>query len=233
VREFGRKATENGATSHERHANVSPNLARWSEFEASYRRGSYAGNGEPASSRLVGNLQGGVLFTAPHAVNHFRNGRQKLAEIGTGGLAEVLAAEMAAAALTADGSSATDANWDDEAQSLFKQRIRSVLQPELLVLDLHGMRDDYGIDVSIGRGPGPTARSLAVCDRLVKTLTAMGLSSAIDRPFDAKRAGTVVSFVQEQGGAALQLEIARRLRRPEEEPEAASRLLSALAMALR
>jgi hypothetical protein len=145
--------------------------------------------------------------------------------MGTGGLAETLAAFTASTALTVIGRQTGDPNWDVEIGP-FK---RAVLERrDLMVVDLHGFKDEASEDLVIGLGPapGPSVRELA--DRLLATAAAHGLSAKTGKPFDATWPGTITATVQVAGGIALQVEVGGRGRRPRTRPETTAPVLAAL-----
>ncbi len=178
--------------------------------------------------RVTGNGESSLVFTAPHAIRALRATDEWRADYGTGGLAECLAEAMGGLAITAWGRQTGNANRDVEAGP-FKVELERRLRPGTLVLDLHGMRDEWGPDLIIGLGPSSDDRSR----ELAAALRACGLSVAAGPPFDACHPGTITSFVQRSGGCALQIEVASRRRRPRTVPEPAAELGAALLNAFR
>ncbi len=168
-----------------------------------------------------------VVFTAPHSVRHLRGGAIKRADIRTGGLAELLAIQASARALTSTGLPADDPNWHD-GPTPFRKALLEDLQPGDLVIDLHGMGDEHGVDVVIGLGPLPDAASHLAARRLRVALAQYGLTCITGDPFPALHPGTVTAAVQAAGFSALQVEVAACRRRPLREPEQARPLVAAL-----
>jgi hypothetical protein len=202
----------------------------WARLESRYSPGPYVGSPVPNELRTLEGSNG-VVITAPHAVGHYRDGVRKGADRFTGSLAEVLAAASGSSALVLAGSGPGDPNWD--AAHPFKDALLGLLARNAVVLDLHGMRDSYGCDVCVGRGMLPDASDSAEAARVVvDRCGSAGLTVWVDRPFDARRAETVTSFVQAQGGASAQIEIAARFRSPRAEPEPSGRMLDALLSAI-
>lgn len=202
--------------------------ATWCDRERRYQEGRYDGAGAvDAVGQVTGWLP--VLLSAGHAVTHFRHGAPKRADIGTGGLAELLAERVGAHAITSTGIAMTDPNYDPHGT--FKDHLLDLACRVEAVVDLHGMTDGYGPDVCLGSGALP-----ALADGLIVVFRAelevAGFFVTVDDPFLADRPTTVTSTAQAAGVPALQLEIARRVRNPWQDPETAARLVGALGRAV-
>jgi len=200
-------------------------LGLWAERELLYRATEHRGTDELDALRVTGPGVGRFLFTAPHSVRSLRDGVEKQADMGTGGLAEALAELTESTALTALGRQSGDPNWD-RAVGSFK---RAVLDRRgLVVVDLHGFRQEWPEDLIIGLGPEPNGAVRELAAELLRVAASAGLCARTGRPFDATWPGTITSAVQLAGGTALQLEVAGRGRRPRTRPETTGPLLAAL-----
>jgi hypothetical protein len=149
----------------------------------------------------------------------------KQADMGTGGLAEALAELTGSTALTVVGRQTGDPNWDVELGA-FKQAV--LARRDLVVIDLHGFREERAEDLILGLGPAPTAGVRELADRLLAVAAQHGLVARCGAPFDATWPGTITATVQVAGGIALQVEVAGRARRPLTRPETTAPLLAAL-----
>jgi hypothetical protein len=145
--------------------------------------------------------------------------------MGTGGLAEALAELTGSTALTVLGRQTGDPNWDVELGA-FKQAVLARLG--LVVIDLHGFREERVEDLILGLGPAPTPAVRDLADRLIALAGERGLVARTGAPFDATWPGTITATVQVAGGTALQVEVAGRSRRPVTRPETTAPLLGAL-----
>jgi hypothetical protein len=145
--------------------------------------------------------------------------------MGTGGLAETLAELTASTALTVVGRQTGDSNWDVEIGA-FKREV--LARPGLVVVDVHGFREEREEDLILGLGPAPSAAVRDLAERLLATAKAHGLVARCGAPFDATWPGTITATVQVAGGTALQVEVAGRARRPITRPETTGPLLGAL-----
>jgi hypothetical protein len=145
--------------------------------------------------------------------------------MGTGGLAEALAELTASTALTVLGRQTGDPNWDVELGA-FKQEV--LARRGLVIVDLHGFREERAEDLILGLGPAPTKAVRELADRLIAIAGERGLVARSGAPFDATWPGTITATVQVAGGTALQVEVAGRARRPVTRPETTAPLLGAL-----
>jgi len=196
----------------------------WAERELLYRATEHRGTEDLDALRLVG--EGGrYLFTATHSVRSIRRGQPKQADMGTGGLAETLAELTGSSALTVIGRQTGDPNWDVEPGP-FKQAVLE--RRHLVVVDLHGFREELAEDLIIGLGPAPSPAVRELAERLLAAAAAHGLKARTGKPFDASWPGTVTATVQVAGGTALQLEVGGHGRRPRTRPETTAPVLGAL-----
>lgn len=155
--------------------------------------------GPPAVRELRGT---GPLLSAPHQVEHIRDGRVKRAEAGTGPMAFAIAHATGTSALcTAEGSRG-DPNWDADHPYVDLAAHLSGGQP---VLDLHTMRP-RGVDICIGMGPRPDL-AFDVWEVLAEESIRVGLRLSTNWPF-AGGPRTVTGRLQARGIAAVQVELA-------------------------
>ncbi len=205
-------------------------LELWASRELPYRATEHRGADEVDLLRVSGPGTGAYLFTAPHSIRSIRRGVVKQADMGTGGLAEALAELTGSTALTVIGRQTGDPNWDVELGA-FKQEVLARL--ELVVIDLHGFREEREEDLIIGLGPAPSTAVRELAGRLIAIASERGLMARAGAPFDATWPGTITSTVQVAGGVALQVEVAGRCRRPVTRAETTAPLLATLLAWLR
>ena len=197
---------------------------RWLQLERRFAARHYDGAPDHAATRhRVGTIP--VLLTAPHAVNHHRNGIPKLADRRTGGLAELLHELTGATSLAAASRVPDWGRWADRDDD-FTRLLRDDAERNRLIVDLHGMGDHHGIDVCIGTaGQRGIAIDTAV-DALARAFAAFEI--AVDVPFSGLSPHTVTQFARRLGvGAVVQIELSARLRDPEAHPETAIEVVSA------
>ncbi|MEW6727627.1 MAG: hypothetical protein ACOYU7_11100 [Bacillota bacterium] len=186
--------------------------------------------GEKSYVTLTGKVP--VLVSAPHSVKHTRrsNTVPKEEDEYTGTLVRLLHELTSCHAIYA-ASSDLDANFYDDCPykaGLGELVIKSNIK---LVLDLHGasLWRDFAIDIGTCKGKSfldkPHFLSL-----LQDALADEGIGDVhIEDTFSACGQATVTRFVsQELGVPALQLEINKRYRDPENHPEEFKSLVEAL-----
>lgn len=155
--------------------------------------------GEGPWRELVGR---DVLLSAPHEVEHFRDGKAKWAEPGTGALAFAIARRWDASAMCTAGVQGGDPSWDRESHYL--DRASALGRRALAVVDLH-MMSPRGVD--IGLGLGPNASSVEhLADMILDEAQAADLRAVRDFPFRAEGAA-LTSRLQRRGIPALQVEL--------------------------
>lgn len=149
---------------------------------------------------------GDVVLSAPHAVTHQREGQAKKKDLWTGSLVESVAERTSCGFLATVGQQSGDPNWDHDHP--YRQRLAAISE---IVLDVHGMRDDHGVDVCIGRGEDPSPFEIELAERLVRLAESHGLRAQLDDPFPASPR-TITHWLRGQGVPCLQLELAYSLR---------------------
>lgn len=186
---------------------------RWHEHDELFVVNGNAGPSDGASV-LVHRGPRPLVFTAPHAVDHFRHGRRKSNDARTGGLAIALAEHLdgSVVALRRGGREFGDPNADLDHP--LKDEAASLVGPGVTLIDVHGMADREH-EVLIGLGPAPTEAAHRLAARFVEAggRRSVGVRLADhETGFNAKGPATITAWASGRGAVALQLEIARRLR---------------------
>jgi hypothetical protein len=170
-----------------------------------------------------------VLFSAPHSVEHFRDGTAKLADRGTGGLALTLARNFGSWGVAQARENEGDANWD--VSHPMKRFIATALSPEALVIDLHGMESQDVSDLDIGTGP-VGLNDTPLIESLQRYSVARHIKVTVNERFDARRITTITGWAQSLGYSALQIEISSKFRPPLASREKLNDLISLLVQSL-
>lgn len=184
----------------------------WIEAEGSYWPNDYQGKGEPGSIRYA-KRDLPLVFAAPHAVVHHREGVRKKADKATGGLAESTAVFINGSFVATAGVQSGDPSFDRDVTA-FKQALFGMLTPASIVIDLHGMSDQHGLDLCFGTGADSTDRARALSEIGAITASDQGLVARINDPFTGSREEGITVSAQRRGSAAVQIEIAARFREP-------------------
>jgi hypothetical protein len=208
--------------SHRTQVGMAPALQRWVAAEVKYAANHYDGLGGLGEYRWLDG-SGGVVFVAPHATNHMRDGVRKLADRWTGGLADVLHEVLAAPVLIVIGVQPEFPDFTTRADG-FARCLFDAAQ-DRAVIDIHGMSDSWGVDVCVGVGANPSdeVEELGI---LVWEAFA-GFNRGWNNPFSGAAPHTVLSGLQAKGHTAVQVELAARLRDPVGHPDEALQVLEA------
>jgi len=203
------------------------------KLEAQFAANKYSGSHQnPPIIEVVGRRS--VVISCPHAVNHPRENRLKLADTFTGALGLQLAEFTGASLLVYARTTEEDPNFDKAGP--YKTHILGLIarvQPSF-VIDLHGLGRSQRPELVIGTSQGATlGHNLALRDLLVQIMNRNRFTNiATDIPgfYDASRSTTIAAHVwREVKIPSLQLEIHKNFRDPVEMPENYNRMLNSLA----
>ncbi len=142
-----------------------------------------------------------LLFSAPHAVTHFRDGNEKQQEPATDAMAAGIAEAIGGSAIWATPGLNGDPNWDYDHP--YKSRAME-LAKDGIALDLHVMMN-RGFDICLGLGEvKPIDRGLwSIC---AEEFLNEGYTVSLNYPFSAGPR-TVTSHLQTHGVRAIQVEM--------------------------
>jgi hypothetical protein len=156
-----------------------------------------------------------VLVTAPHATEPMREGKQRFADRGTGGLAALLYEVAGTTTLSTILASPSDPNYYDDNE--FKRTLAKLVseQHPVLVLDLHASHGFRPYDVDFGTLGGTSVLGQrALFERLSALLRGEGLTNQSQDYFAASKNATVAKFVSGLGTPVLQLEFSATYTAP-------------------
>jgi len=176
-------------------------LERWRYFEEAHLALNESRPSKVYEGKVFGETP--LVFCAPHATKMFARGRLKLNEGRTGSLADLLAEYFGGTSIKTVGYPLSTAPLKDEA---------AVLAEGKILFDLHGMQDNYGIDMNIGLGPAPDSTTDKICRHILTYAQASHLKASVNAPFSAKATHTITRLIQSRGGQALQLEFSHKCR---------------------
>lgn len=177
-----------------------------------------------------------VLVSAPHAVRHIRRKVIKQSDIFTGAIVYLLHQLTGCHALMVTKLYGGDPNWDQPC--IYKQKLSLIAAEQgiRLIIDLHGASGEHPFDAELGTMGGI---SFLGRDNLLplikKACQDAGLQNiGVDQIFSAAGQPTVTAYA---AGVlcipAVQIELNRRYRAPQQNGLAFHQGISALAMAIR
>ncbi len=168
--------------------------------------------GEDAHVLRLGS--GRVLITAPHAVNHIRNGSAKIVDYCTGPIAKALS-DLTGAHLLYLNYYSRDPNYYDDTS--FKEVLANFVPDNdiKLVVDIHGAADSHGWDVDLGDINGASLiRFKDLASVVTEFFRQYGINNISRNDFSGGGGqDTVTKFVSLHLNVdAMQFEIARKYR---------------------
>lgn len=167
------------------------------------------------ASFLIRDGEGCVMFSAPHCVKQWREGREKFAEPETGVLAEMLHLKLHCPIIRKMNFCHDDANWD--AVCSYKDAVAEHVsrQGVRCLVDLHQMAAERPEMICIGTGDGKNVENPQMAEVFLACFEEKGIPSVfVDHPFKASYPHTVSASIHRRCGIpCIQLEINSRLLR--------------------
>ncbi len=171
-----------------------------------------------------------VLVAASHAVRHIRKKKIKPSDLFTGSIAYLLGDLTNCHVLALTKLYGGDPNYDSPC--IFKERIKKICKENKInfIIDLHGAGKDKKFDIDIGNMNGKSLlKQKNVLNKLEKSLKKSGIKNISYNYFPAEKQNTVIKYSSQQLNIpALQLEINRKFRAPNQNGEAYNKVLAAL-----
>ncbi len=215
--------------------NNSRNCIEWiGILEKVFSDNNYNGSGE--DSFFIKKGIGKIMVSAPHAINHYRNGNIKLADMYTGGIALYLHEITGCHIICTSSFRYSDPNYDSIDINVYQQALRKYVEENKIafVLDLHGAALNRNYAMEIGTAPNESDEadpSLHQYKYIVNNIRDIfeprflqldNEKSEIwkNRIFDAGSQNTITKYITDNTRAAgLQLEINALYRNPANEKE--------------
>lgn len=194
------------------------------KLDQKFSRNEYNGTGSRHFVIRKGRIP--VMISAPHAVNHFREGKIKYADMLTGGIAEYLQEQTGCHLICATRYEEADGNFDPADTCDYKKELAEYVKKNQIrvLIDLHGIKAGGEIAVELGTGGegDPSLLTYGFIAELVAITLKTGLRDYLTKDgkevvknvhFAAKNPNTVSRFISEQAGIpGFQLEINREYR---------------------
>lgn len=201
-------------------------VADWLAAEKDFEVNLYDGQPSARVEVAEGSTRPWLILTAPHAVNHWRDGKLKVADRGTGGLVRILSANLGCVGVITAEQTYSDAAYDEEHE--FKDMLRRFEAEAAVLIDFHGMADQRDVDVEIGLGLSPTDSSEKLARHIASNLEEARLQIAYNEVYVSPNPGSITNWALARNVAATQLELAARVRPPVGSEEACAVLLETL-----
>lgn len=209
------------------------------KLEALFSDNQYNGHGASPFYVEEGNIP--IMVSAPHAVNHFRMGGLKWADMYTGGIARYLHQITGCHLIYSCRFTQTDPNYDPISTNDYQNSLKEYIgnHKVIVLLDLHGAAKKRDYAVEMGTAPQSARLGIECSDdpslhgyTFIAELIKMILEGKFEnlsngkkevwknRIFNAGTQNTVTKFISENTNTAcIQLEINGIYRDPENEEE--------------
>lgn len=203
------------------------------ELERMFSDNQYYGRGMTAFVIEEGSVP--VIVSAPHAVKQFRDGKIKMADVYTGGIARYLHEVTGCHLICSTRFTRKDPNYDQPGDNRYQDTLLEYLKGHKIaaLLDLHGVVKEREYAVELGTVPTPQEEDtslheykfiadlmIGLFERNFRTCSCEKKSIWKNRIFSAGNQNTVTKFISENTDTVcVQLEINRIYREPENEQE--------------
>ncbi|ABR47535.1 conserved hypothetical protein [Alkaliphilus metalliredigens QYMF] len=181
-------------------------------YEKIFSENSYFGNPKGKEFEFAqGTLP--IIISSPHSVHQIRKNKIKFVEVFTGSLNILLNKDTGVHSLFKLKCSDLDDNFDYNTR--YKIFLKEIIEKHniRLVIDLHGMNDNHGLDIDIG-----TKENLTCSNEYISTLKECFKFNGVEmigdnQIFKALPEGTVTSYIHSITKVdVMQIEIANKNR---------------------
>lgn len=206
------------------------------ELELLFSYNQYDGSGKEAFVIEEGSIP--IMISAPHAINQFREGQIKVAEMYTGGIAQYLHKVTGCHLIYTCMFTETDPNYDEPGTNIYQDALKEYLTEHqvYLLIDLHGAAKKREFAVEMGTAPeqnpvpgvvyekDPSLHEYKFIAKKIKEVMEKHFGiCGVDRKevwknqiFDAGDHNTVTKYISENTSTScIQLEINGLYRDPE------------------
>ena len=207
-------------------------------LETLFSNNMYNGSGDCAFQIEKGSVS--VMISAPHAVNGFREGKTKWADLFTGGIARYLHEVMGCHVIYSCKYTESDPNYDPPGMNKYHDELVKYLERHkvFLLMDIHGSTKAREYAVEMGTAPGrdpitnavkdedPSLKGYEFIDDVIKEIFEEQFKDyPIEQKsvwknviFPAEKQNTVTKYISSNTETAcIQLEINGHYRDPENE----------------
>lgn len=180
-----------------------------------------------------------IMISAPHAVNHYREGIVKYADINTGVIAKVLHEQCGCPIIYTCGYEEADANWDEPDKCLYKQALKEYIEEKgiKLLIDIHGSKETSKLAVEFGtvddndrslQGYAFVVDLLRICfEKYILDLKGKIIDK--NKIFSARKSSTVTNYISTVCKIpCIQIEINKIFRTVESGSQTIRALISAI-----
>lgn len=193
------------------------------KYAKQFQKNNYNGRTEKGSHFVIKEGKCKIMISAPHAVNHYREGAVKYADINTGVIANILHEQCDCPIIYTCGYAEADANWDDPAICAYKQALKKYIDENdiKLLIDVHGSKESSDLAFEFGtvdqndkslQGFGFVDELFRIClEKYIGDFCGKRIGKNI--VFSAAKSSTVTNYISTACGIpCIQIEINKLFR---------------------
>ena len=171
-------------------------------------------DGKQSFSYKIGKIP--VLLSAPHSVEHLREGNLKIAEEETGAIVQIIAELANCSCIYKTYNNNDDANYDIERNE-YKEKIIEIIKDNNIkvLIDMHGASNKHEFDIEIGTDNNKNLNgNNEILDLLIRKLKNNGIEKIyVDSRFKASSIHTICKYVSSNVNIpCIQMEIVGKYR---------------------
>lgn len=214
-------------------------ISRINKYEKRFKKNKYNGSGKAVYKIKQGKVP--IMLSAPHAINHYRNGEIKCADLYTGGIAYYLHKKCGCHLIYLSSYSEVDPNFDNAENCEYKCALGKYINENGIkfLIDLHGSKAEHGFAIEMGTidDNNSSLKGYNFLINLFKMIfdVELGEYLIIDKKtiqknivFSVSNPNTVTNYISQVVGIpSIQIEI-NKLYRDINNEERLTRLISAL-----
>lgn len=198
-------------------------MYKMDKYVRQFRKNNYNGRVVKGSHFVIKDGRNKIMISAPHAVNHYREGTMKYADINTGVIANVLHEQCDCPVIYTCGYSETDANWDEPENCAYKQALKNYIDENeiRLLIDIHGSRESNELAFEFGtvdqndkslQGFGFITELFRICfEKYITDFDGKKIGKNI--VFSASKSSTITNYISTASGIpCIQIEVNKVFR---------------------
>lgn len=188
------------------------------KYEKQFSDNQYDGDMKSKDGYVYSKGSIAILISAPHGVNHIREGKVKYADMYTGAIIKLMHELTGCHAIYKINKHGSDPNYDSyERDDDYKKTIVDIIEKNniKLFIDLHGCARERCMDLDIGTNFGKSLNGFDDLPEIIKTIFRNNdiLNITHNKIFTANSANNISRNAAERTGiASIQLEINRVYR---------------------
>ena len=130
-------------------------LRKIKRLERLFSDNFYNGSGKTAFNIEEGRIP--IMVSAPHAINQFRDGKVKYADMYTGGIAKYLHEKTGCHVIYSCMYTESDPNYDEFEVNKYQHELLEYVNKHniILLIDIHGAAKERDYAVEMGTAPSP------------------------------------------------------------------------------